>query len=290
MRHRRRSSTPTADSIAVSCRRTSDRGSSRSHATSVLSRTDAARRRAVEVAQDPHALEEIVAAPAPSNELDGLTDALATLTEQQRHAIILREWHGLSYSEIAERLELSQAAVETLLFRARRSLARRSPPAARNRLLPAVAPVARGRRRGQGRNRRAAVAVTATTATGAVTITHSPRPRRRRCKPASCRARRPSGRLRPRRRKHRAQSRGGEASRRRGCARCVRAGDDASQRGPATTSGPAAPAAPPAKRLPKIPSCRLPLRLNRPLTARGNGHRERDHRYDRRPLLRSSTR
>ncbi|MDP9261752.1 MAG: sigma-70 family RNA polymerase sigma factor, partial [Actinomycetota bacterium] len=82
-----------------------------------LSRTDAARRRAVEVAQDPHALEEIIAAPAPSNELDGLTDALATLTEQQRHAILLREWHGLSYSEIAERLELSQAAVETLLFR-----------------------------------------------------------------------------------------------------------------------------------------------------------------------------
>src|SRR5437868_2735894 len=47
-----------------------------------LSRTDAARRRAVEVAQDPHTLEETVAAPAPSNELDGLTDALATLTEQ----------------------------------------------------------------------------------------------------------------------------------------------------------------------------------------------------------------
>jgi RNA polymerase sigma-70 factor (ECF subfamily) len=141
-----------------------------------LSRTDAARRRAVEVAQDPHALEEIIAAPAPSNELDGLTDALATLTEQQRHAILLREWHGLSYSEIAERLELSQAAVETLLFRARRSLARRlRQPLGVGSFLPWL------RSLGEGGAAKVALGVAAaavTATTGAVTIArhHQPRP------------------------------------------------------------------------------------------------------------------
>jgi RNA polymerase sigma factor (sigma-70 family) len=56
------------------------------------------------------------------------------LTDHQRRAIVLREWHGLSYHEIADELNLSQSAVETLLFRARRSLVhgleRASSPAA----------------------------------------------------------------------------------------------------------------------------------------------------------------
>jgi RNA polymerase sigma factor (sigma-70 family) len=51
-----------------------------------------------------------------------LTDALRTLPEQQRRAILLREWQGLTYKEIAAEMQLSQAAVETLIFRARRSL------------------------------------------------------------------------------------------------------------------------------------------------------------------------
>src|SRR5207302_184176 len=55
--------------------------------------------------------------------LFGLTSALRVLPEQQRRALLLREWQGLSYREIADELRLSQAAVETLLFRARRSLA-----------------------------------------------------------------------------------------------------------------------------------------------------------------------
>ena len=46
------------------------------------------------------------------------------MPDQQRRAILLREWQGLSYREIAEELELSQSAVETLIFRARRSLAK----------------------------------------------------------------------------------------------------------------------------------------------------------------------
>jgi RNA polymerase sigma-70 factor (ECF subfamily) len=137
-----------------------------------LSRTDAARRRAVEVAQDPHALEEIVAAPAPSNELDGLADALATLTEQQRHAILLREWHGLTYSEIAERLELSQAAVETLLFRARRSLARRlRQPLGVGSFLPWLRSLGEG---GAAKVALGAAAVAVTATTGAVTLAHHP--------------------------------------------------------------------------------------------------------------------
>jgi Sigma-70, region 4 len=63
-------------------------------------------------------------------ELFGLTDALARLTEPQRRAIVLREWAGLSYREIASELDLSVSAVETLIFRARRTLTDRVQPSA----------------------------------------------------------------------------------------------------------------------------------------------------------------
>ena len=46
-----------------------------------------------------------------------------SLPERQRQAILLREWQGLSHGEIAERLEITHSAAETLIFRARRSLA-----------------------------------------------------------------------------------------------------------------------------------------------------------------------
>lgn len=52
-----------------------------------------------------------------------LPEALRALPSQQRHAIVLREWHGLSYQEIAAELGLSQSAIEGLVFRARRALA-----------------------------------------------------------------------------------------------------------------------------------------------------------------------
>ena len=89
------------------------------------------RRSTFEHAQDTAVLE--ATAPAPdheSDELVGLTDALQGMPEQQRRAILLREWKGLSYSEIASELGISQSAVETLIFRARRSLAAglESPP------------------------------------------------------------------------------------------------------------------------------------------------------------------
>src|SRR5438128_1942799 len=82
------------------------------------------RRGRIESPQDFDLVEEMTAAPArPGEELIGLQDVLGGMPENQRRAILLREWQGLSYREIAEELELSQAAVETLIFRARRSLA-----------------------------------------------------------------------------------------------------------------------------------------------------------------------
>ncbi|HEY8644949.1 MAG TPA: sigma-70 family RNA polymerase sigma factor, partial [Gaiellaceae bacterium] len=82
------------------------------------------RRRRVETPGDLEAMQDYVPAhQADSDELIRLPEALDAMPEQQRRALLLREWQGLSYKEIGEELELSQAAVETLLFRARRSLA-----------------------------------------------------------------------------------------------------------------------------------------------------------------------
>jgi RNA polymerase sigma-70 factor, ECF subfamily len=82
------------------------------------------RRDRLERTQDIAILEETVAAPErPRDDLIGLTDALCRMPERQREAILLREWQGLSYREVGHELGLSQAAVETLIFRARRSLA-----------------------------------------------------------------------------------------------------------------------------------------------------------------------
>jgi hypothetical protein len=48
---------------------------------------------------------------------------LSKIPPQQRQAIVLREFEGRSYAEIAEILGVTTSALETLLFRARRSLA-----------------------------------------------------------------------------------------------------------------------------------------------------------------------
>jgi RNA polymerase sigma-70 factor, ECF subfamily len=90
-----------------------------------FTRLRSARRRAgVERIGDITVLEETVAAPDRSfDSLLGLTDALLALPERQREAILLREWQGMSHGEIAERLGISHSAAETLIFRARRSLA-----------------------------------------------------------------------------------------------------------------------------------------------------------------------
>ena len=55
-------------------------------------------------------------------EAEALCTALSELPPQQRDAIVLREFYGLSYAEVAAALGLSGSAVETLLFRSRRRL------------------------------------------------------------------------------------------------------------------------------------------------------------------------
>ncbi|HVH52099.1 MAG TPA: RNA polymerase sigma factor, partial [Gaiellaceae bacterium] len=82
------------------------------------------RRGRIESPADFDIVEELTPAPSRhADELIGLQDVLGQMPENQRRAILLREWQGLSYHEIAEELEVSQSAVETLIFRARRSLA-----------------------------------------------------------------------------------------------------------------------------------------------------------------------
>jgi RNA polymerase sigma-70 factor (ECF subfamily) len=82
------------------------------------------RRRRIEAPVDFDACEYALAAPERNDtELLGLSSALAAMPPNQRRALLLREWQGLTYAEIGERLTISQSAVETLLFRARRTLA-----------------------------------------------------------------------------------------------------------------------------------------------------------------------
>jgi RNA polymerase sigma factor (sigma-70 family) len=84
------------------------------------------RRRRLEASVDPDTLHDVLGpADLERDELTGLGAALASLPTNQRRALVLREWQGLSYREIGQALSLSQSAVETLLFRARRTLARK---------------------------------------------------------------------------------------------------------------------------------------------------------------------
>jgi RNA polymerase sigma-70 factor (ECF subfamily) len=82
------------------------------------------RRRRIERPGDIQAMEDLIPSPhEPGDELLGIDEALASLPEQQQRAILLREWQGLSYREVAAEMGITQGAVETLIFRARRSLA-----------------------------------------------------------------------------------------------------------------------------------------------------------------------
>jgi RNA polymerase sigma-70 factor, ECF subfamily len=73
--------------------------------------------------RSPDALDYVGSSRDPGDELLGLSAALEALPERQRHALLLRDWRGLSYNEIAAELDVSYAAVETLLFRARQGVA-----------------------------------------------------------------------------------------------------------------------------------------------------------------------
>jgi hypothetical protein len=69
-------------------------------------------------------LEPAAAEPVRDERMDALPEILAGMPASQRRALLLREVQGLSYREIAEQLQTSVSAVETLLFRARRSFVR----------------------------------------------------------------------------------------------------------------------------------------------------------------------
>jgi RNA polymerase sigma factor (sigma-70 family) len=74
-----------------------------------------------EVLLDPDAAPDLSDLDGPS--AGEIAAAIRRLPPNQRAVILLREIQGLSYSEIATELDLSLAAVETLIFRARGSLA-----------------------------------------------------------------------------------------------------------------------------------------------------------------------
>jgi RNA polymerase sigma factor (sigma-70 family) len=71
-------------------------------------------------------LEETIAAlrvpPEEAPKVEELLEALGRLPFNQRAALVMRELEGRSYVEIAQTLDVSVAAVETLIFRARRTL------------------------------------------------------------------------------------------------------------------------------------------------------------------------
>jgi len=88
------------------------------------------RRTRIESGVDLETLHESVGRNDPPREdVAQLASLMATLPSAQREALLLREWQGLSYTEIAQRLDLTESAVEAVLFRARRSLARTLRPA-----------------------------------------------------------------------------------------------------------------------------------------------------------------
>jgi RNA polymerase sigma-70 factor, ECF subfamily len=77
-------------------------------------------RRPSEVAFADDIADTIVDEETPSGE--DIRRALGHLAFNQRAALVMRELEGRSYAEIAEILDLSTSAVETLIFRARRAL------------------------------------------------------------------------------------------------------------------------------------------------------------------------
>ncbi len=72
---------------------------------------------------DFDAIESGRSEPGAYEDLRGLDEALASIPEQQRRAIVLREWLGVGPTEIAGKLGLSPGATHALLTRARVSLA-----------------------------------------------------------------------------------------------------------------------------------------------------------------------
>jgi RNA polymerase sigma factor (sigma-70 family) len=77
-------------------------------------------RRPAEVSFEDDIADTVTDDEAPTG--DDIRRALSHLAFNQRAALVMRELEGRSYAEIAEILEVSTSAVETLIFRARRAL------------------------------------------------------------------------------------------------------------------------------------------------------------------------
>jgi RNA polymerase sigma factor (sigma-70 family) len=80
-------------------------------------------RRPIEVSFDDDIGDRLVGADEEETPTaEDIRRALGQLAFNQRAALVMRELEGRSYAEIAEILELSPSAVETVIFRARRAL------------------------------------------------------------------------------------------------------------------------------------------------------------------------
>ncbi len=78
-------------------------------------------RRVKEVPLEDH-VEQLAAPEEERPNVEGVLRALGRLPFNQRAAIVMRELEGRTYAEIADTIGVSVPAVETLIFRARRSL------------------------------------------------------------------------------------------------------------------------------------------------------------------------
>ena len=80
-----------------------------------------ASRRVKEVPLEDH-VEQLAVPEEERPNVEGVLRALGRLPFNQRAALVMRELEGRTYAEIADTIGVSVAAVETLIFRARKSL------------------------------------------------------------------------------------------------------------------------------------------------------------------------
>src|SRR5919201_2622905 len=80
-----------------------------------------ASRRVKEVPLEEH-LDQLALPEEERPDIEGVLRALGRLPFNQRAALVMRELEGRTYAEIADTIGVSVPAVETLIFRARRSL------------------------------------------------------------------------------------------------------------------------------------------------------------------------
>jgi RNA polymerase sigma factor (sigma-70 family) len=78
-------------------------------------------RRVKEVPLDDH-VDQLAVPEEERPNIEGVLRALGRLPFNQRAALVMRELEGRSYVEIADTLDVSVSAVETLIFRARKAL------------------------------------------------------------------------------------------------------------------------------------------------------------------------